>query len=255
MVVSVGTISGNAAFPLCPRGRLSTTPHVTTRPVHPPPEQLPHGRHGLDPAFVVANQRDRILAAMAQEVADKGYTEVATGDVIARAGVSRKTFYELFRDKADCFLAAYDSAITRLMAHVAGVFERMPEPSPARTRAVLAAVLERLAAEPTFARLCIVEASAAGPEAIKRYTDAMNAFVPLLDQIESYPAAKRYSAAHPQPGPVERRALVGGIVWVAYTHIVAGETERLPDLLPELTHFLLTPFIGDKQAAKIAFGR
>lgn len=204
---------------------------------------------------MVANQRDRILAAMAQEVADKGYTEVATGDVIARAGVSRKTFYELFRDKADCFLAAYDAAITRLMGHVGGVFEEMPEPSPERTRAVLAAVLERFAAEPAFARMCMVEASAAGPEAIKRYTDAMNAFVPLLDQIDAYPAAKRYSKTHPPPGPVMRRALIGGIAWVAYTYTVAGETDRLPDVLPELTRFLLAPFLGDKQAAKIAFGR
>jgi AcrR family transcriptional regulator len=228
---------------------------VSTRPADRPPEQLPHGRHGLDPAFVVANQRDRILVAMAQEVAEKGYTDVATGDVIARAGVSRKTFYELFRDKADCFQAAHSSAIRRLMEHVGAVYVRMPEPSPARTRAVLAAVLDRFAAEPAFARLCIVEAPAAGPEAMKRYTEAIDAFVPLLDQIESYPAARRYSVSHPPPGPVERRALIGGILWVAYTYIVAGETERLPDVLPELTHFLLTPFLGDRQAAKVAFGR
>jgi AcrR family transcriptional regulator len=228
---------------------------VSTHQTDRLPEQLPHGRHGLDPAFVVANQRDRILVAMAQEVAEKGYTEVATGDVIARAGVSRKTFYELFRDKADCFQAAYRAAIERLMGHVGAVYVRMPEPSPARTRAILAAVLGRFAAEPAFARLCIVEASAAGPDAIKRYTEAIDAFLPLLDQIENYPAAKRYGATHPPPGPVERRALIGGILWVAYTYIVAGKTDQLPDALPELTHFLLTPFLGDRQATKIASGR
>lgn len=216
------------------------------------PGQLPSGRRGLDRAFVMSNQRARILDALAREVAEKGYTEVTAGAVIARAAVSRKTFYDMFADKNDCFLAAYDTAVAQLMAHVGAVFQRMPEPTPERTRAVLAAVLELFAQEPAFARMCIVEAAAAGPQARKRFTDMIDGFVGLLDQIEAYPAAQRRRA--PKPGPVARRALIGGIVSVVYTQIVAGQTEQLPELLPDLTQFLLAPYIGERQAARIATG-
>src|SRR2546427_1607903 len=114
--------------------------------------QLPsgRGRHRLPRAFVVANQRDRILDAIAHEVAHVGYPNVTVADVRRRAGVSSKTFYELFSDKADCFLAAYDAAIALLRERVGKVFEEMPNPSPKRTRAVLARVLELFAAEPDF---------------------------------------------------------------------------------------------------------
>jgi AcrR family transcriptional regulator len=216
------------------------------------PGQLPSGRRGLDRAFVISNQRERILDAIAREVAEKGYTEVTAGGVIARAAVSRKTFYDMFTGKADCFIAAYDAAVGLLRAHLGAVFEGMPEPSPERARAALAALLDLFAREPAFARMCIVEVGAAGPEARKRFTDLIDGFVGLLDQIEAYPAAKRRRS--PKPGPTARRALIGGIVWVIYTRIVAGQTEQLPQLLPDLTQFLLAPYIGDKQAAKVASG-
>src|SRR5438105_14605752 len=121
--------------------------------------QLPsgRGRHRLPRAFVVANQRDRILDAIAHEVAHVGYPNVTVADVRRRAGVSSKTFYELFSDKADCFLAAYDAAIRLLMGHVSAVFEAMPTPTPQQGRAVLGAILELFAAEPDFARMCLVE--------------------------------------------------------------------------------------------------
>src|SRR3954468_6998447 len=76
--------------------------------------QLPKGRHGLSRAFIVHNQRERLLDAIANVVAQKGYAATRVGDITQHAGVSRKTFYELFSDKEDCFLAAYD-AITALL--------------------------------------------------------------------------------------------------------------------------------------------
>src|SRR6266568_4630287 len=98
--------------------------------------QLPsgRGRHRLPRAFVVANQRDRILDAIAHEVAQMGYPNVTVADVRRRAGVSSKTFYELFSDKADCFLVAYDAAIELLRQRVATVFKELPEPTPERAR-------------------------------------------------------------------------------------------------------------------------
>jgi AcrR family transcriptional regulator len=215
-------------------------------------EQLPTGRHGLDRAFVVANQRDRILDALAQEVAEKGYRAVTVSDVIARAGVSSKTFYEFFRGKADCFLATYDAAVATLMGHVDVVYQRMPDPTPEQTRAVLGTMLEVFAAEPALARMCLVEVAAAGPEAMQRYVAAVDGFIRLLEPLYRV-RARRLGAESSEPDPVQGRALVGGIAWVIYGRIVAGETKRLPELLPQLLQFLFAPFLGDEEAARIAF--
>src|SRR6516164_3645667 len=75
------------------------------------PPQLPSGRHGLLRSFVAANQRERILSAVAEAVAELGYAEMSVEAVITRAGVSRRTFYEHFKNKEDAFLAAYDTAV------------------------------------------------------------------------------------------------------------------------------------------------
>ncbi len=208
--------------------------------------------HRLPRAFVIANQRDRILDAMAHEVAERGYVNVTVADVWGRAGVSSRTLYELFESKADCFLAAYDAAIALLRERVGAVFEEMPEPSPERTRAVLARVLELFAAEPDFARMCIVEPASAGPEAMRRYVEVIEGFVPLLDRIDTYEAAHRHDGQ--KPDLATRQALIGGALWLIYRQIVAGETEQLPELLPQLTHFLLAPFIGEQRAAAVALG-
>src|SRR4051794_5075686 len=82
----------------------------------PPARPLPRGPHRLARADVMASQRGRMLDAIAQVVAEKGYGAVTVADVVERAGVSRKTFYEHFRDKESCFLAAYDAGVDVLIA-------------------------------------------------------------------------------------------------------------------------------------------
>src|SRR4051795_2217185 len=75
------------------------------------PRPLPRGPHGLERDVVLASQRGRMLGAMADAVAGKGFAATTVADVVAGAGVSRKTFYEHFRDKEECFLAAYDTGV------------------------------------------------------------------------------------------------------------------------------------------------
>src|SRR5271165_5461613 len=75
------------------------------------PHQLPSGRHGLLRSFVAANQRERIMAAVGQAAAEVGYAEMSVEAIVARAGVSRRTFYEHFKNKEDAFLAAYDAVV------------------------------------------------------------------------------------------------------------------------------------------------
>src|SRR5256885_8680920 len=80
-----------------------------------PPETLPRGRHTLPPHVVRASQRERLVRAMLETVAERGYEGSTVPEVVARARVSRNAFYELFDDQTDCFIAACDDAAAELL--------------------------------------------------------------------------------------------------------------------------------------------
>ena len=124
---------------------------------------LPRGRHAAPRPVVREAQRGRMLAAMVQAVADKGYARVAVADVIERAGVSRKTFYEQFANKDDCFLAAYDATVDELLATIDEALEALAPDWLAAHRAAVGAYLETLAASPQFAKAFLIEVLGAGP--------------------------------------------------------------------------------------------
>src|SRR5689334_20039095 len=117
--------------------------------------ELPRGPHRLTRETVVESQRGRMLDAMAQAVAEKGYPATTVADVIAHAGVSRKTFYEHFRDKEDCFLAAYDTGVELLLGELRAAGDDTQDPLE-RARARTRAYLETLASEPAFARTFMI---------------------------------------------------------------------------------------------------
>jgi AcrR family transcriptional regulator len=146
------------------------------------PRTLPRGPHRLAREVVMASQRGRMLDAMAQVVAEKGYGATTVADVIERAGVSRKTFYEHFRDKEACFLAAYDTGAEVLLATVREAGEDLDDPVE-RTRARLRAYLETLAAEPAFARTFLIEIGAAGPRALRRRREVLATFAELTREM------------------------------------------------------------------------
>ena len=112
------------------------------------PRPLPRGPHNLARDDVLASQRVRMLEAMAETVAAQGFTATTVGDVVSGAGVSRKTFYEHFRDKEECFLAAFDSGVDALLEAIAAA----PPEEPTRrslVRARVSAYLVTLAARPS----------------------------------------------------------------------------------------------------------
>ncbi len=204
--------------------------------------QLPGGRHHFSREFVAHSQRNRILDAMAHAVADRGYDNTAVADVLERAGVSRKTFYELFGDKEDCFVACYDAIFGRLMERGVSAYEagrRWPE----RIRAGIGALLNEMAAEPAYARACIVEVLAAGPTAIEHRDAALRAFHTFFDP------ARPDVPDHKAP-PIVAEVTVGGIYDVIYRRIVTEGPERLPALHAELTYVALAPFIGHAAAMR-----
>ena len=87
------------------------------------PYQLPAGRHGLSRQFVVTNQRQRILAAVADVCSASGYVAMSVEDIVVTSGVSRRTFYDNFRGKEDAFLAAYDEVSAQLLTPVQEAYE------------------------------------------------------------------------------------------------------------------------------------
>ncbi len=214
-----------------------------------PPElaRLPPGRHGLPREFVSHNQRERLIAGLAEAVAENGYAGTTIAHITRNAAVSRRTFYEHFSSKDECFIAAYDTVMAELRRRVGEAFEKEEE-WPQAVRAGIGAMLEFLAAEPHLARLSMVEALVAGPVVVERYDAAIQSLVPY------FAAGREGLSKDVLAGlsPTTEEALVGGMVSLISRRIFADRTEELEGLLPDLVEFTLTPYLGGNAAAKVA---
>src|SRR4051794_34563220 len=118
--------------------------------------QLPPGRHGLSRSYVARNQRDRIVAAVAESAQASGYAHMSVEEIVKRAGVSRRTFYEQFSSKEDAFLEAFDHVAKLLLAGVRKAVSQ-EDTFAGRVVAGFGTFLGLLAASPAFAHMCIVE--------------------------------------------------------------------------------------------------
>jgi AcrR family transcriptional regulator len=221
-------------------------PTVTALPLSggsPSTQHLPKGRHGLSRAFIASNQRERLLDAIANVVAEKGYAGTRVADITEYAGVSRKTFYELFTDKEDCFLAAYDAITALLMDRMARALAAVARDSwEQQVSALLGEFLRFLAAEPAFAQMCIVEVLGSGPRGLAKRDATIEAFFPVVDQIpRSQPGADKYLSTMT---PV---FVTGGILEVVYAAIRRGETASLPDLEEDLTRLAFRAYLYGKE--------
>jgi AcrR family transcriptional regulator len=191
------------------------------------PRPLPRGPHNLARDDVLASQRVRMLEAMAETVAAKGYAGTTVGDVVSGAGVSRKTFYEHFRDKEECFLAAFDSGVDALLGAIAAA---QPE-EPTRmslVRARVRAYLVTLAARPAFARTFLIEVFAAGPAALERRRRVHARFEQFLRGLHA--EARREFPDIPEVSDAVWVAAVGAVNEVVSQRVSEGRTEELPEL-------------------------
>lgn len=143
--------------------------------------QLPRGRHHLSREEVVASQRERILVAMGEAMTERGYVGTPVAAVLKRAGVSRETFYELFRSKEDCFAAAFDRVSGLLAGRLQEVIaETATTDAFTRMDRILTAYFDHLIDDPASARLFLVEVYAAGPTAITARMDLQHRFVAVV---------------------------------------------------------------------------
>ena len=182
------------------------------------------------------------MRSMIAAVSERGYQGTRVVDVVEGAGVSRATFYDLFDDIEDCFLASYDYVSGRLIGAALDAFNETPDATWAeRIRKSMAALLELLAVWPEGARFAIVEVLAAGPNALVR-RDA------VLRQLTELVEAGRSQSPIELPG-ITSVAIVGGIQELLYTEVLHGATARLPARLPDIVYWITQPFLGNDRAS------
>jgi AcrR family transcriptional regulator len=146
--------------------------------------RLPPGPHGLPPELVERNQRERLIAAMAEVCAERGYAESSVAEVAKRAGVSTASFYRQFKDKRECMLASFDELFGRLLAAIeAGCVDTAAVEERARTGVRTAIAL--LVADTPAARLLCIEIVAVGPEGVRAQHEAIERIAVLLRGAEA----------------------------------------------------------------------
>jgi AcrR family transcriptional regulator len=211
----------------------------------PKPRQLPSGRHGLPRDAVVAQQRRRMIDAVAAVLRRKGFVAMTVEDIAAQAGVSRRTFYEHFSDKTDCFLAAYHDAVERLVAEVSAA-AAAAQGWEQTVRQALAATLRFFATHVDVAHLTVIDVLAAGPRALAARDEALRRLVTFAVAEDSLPAAE-------QPPPMLLlQVLAGAVSQTVYAEVLHGRAAQIEQLQPMLTYLLLVPMYGPAGAARRA---
>src|SRR5438067_2891348 len=209
--------------------------------------RLPSGRHGLTREAVVASQRGRLIDAMAQVVAEKGYAATTVADVVERAGVSRRTFYEQFADKEVCFLAAYDVGLAAVLSRIQEAVEAGPAAGwREQARAGVGAFLTLLAAEPAFARALQVEILTAGPAALERRAGMLSTFSAVWRGLHE--AARAEDPALPALPDEVFPILTAGVEELVRDCIRRRGPAALPDLTEPILRTVFAVF-GDHPSA------
>jgi AcrR family transcriptional regulator len=200
------------------------------------PRSLPRGRSHLPRPVVLLSQRERLIEATVEVVGAKGFPATSVADVIRAARVSRTTFYEQFRDKQDCFIAAYEDRGALQFEHVRAAAKRASG-SMQRLQAGVRAYLEVLVEEPALARTSLIEVLAAGRQAAAS-RDSIHAR--YGDLLRKWHAEARGENDEIPPMPDEVFACaVGGVSDLLAATARDDGTERLPALAPVIVTFLL----------------
>ena len=204
-------------------------------------KRLPPGRHSIAVEEVVRQQKMRLMSGMLDAIGEQGYIGTSVADVLSRAGISRRTFYEHFSDKEDCSLQAYDHVTTMLFDTIAGSFAGYRRWQDAM-RAGLDVLLRTVAANPRFARACLVEVLTVGPEGVRRRDAALTPFQQFFEM------ARELAPAEASIPETVSETLVGGILETICTRLMRDEADRVPELLDQLMFWGLVPFVGPVEA-------
>jgi len=190
---------------------------------------LPPGP-GTPAEDVARNQRERLFGAMVASVAGRGYGATRVTDLIELSGISRRSFYDLYPDKEACFKAVVEEIVTEAVKQAdPGDLDDGEERARKRFEALAQAVID----QPAAARLCLIEAFAAGPEAQRPIEDAVAAIEKLM-QIRAAEMPERAGTPPEMIG-----ALVGAAIEVIRSRLRRGTEAELLELATPLLDFLL----------------
>lgn len=182
-----------------------------------------------------------MIVAVPGAVHEKGFAGLTVEEISARAGVSRRTFYENFRDVEDCFAASYRQHAQELLAAVGGAAAAAGDWQE-RARLALLAMLRYLAQRPDLAHMAVIEVLAAGPAALAERDQAV-ALLTVLVGDEALAAA-------PDPAPrLLLEVIAGAILQLIYARVLAGRTDTLEELLPTSMYMVLVALHGPRGAA------
>lgn len=185
------------------------------------------------------SQRQRILDAMVDSCAEKTYAATTITDIVARARISRTTFYKHFDDKRACFDGAIDYCIEQL-EEVAASAHSPEDAPPDALRKAANAVLQALAARPGLAQLLTGDALAVEPKLIERYRKAT---IPAIEGLWS-------GTDEPTNARTDPRLAFGQVQVLILNQIATGNADRLPELLPEIVYLAVSPFGGHEEAIR-----
>ncbi len=186
------------------------------------------------------NQRERLLAALASSVAENGYNATTITQITSAASVSRRTFYEHFDGKEECFLAAYealDSYLATLMGEAADAEDKWPD----QVVAGFVAVIGFLASSPNFARIYLIEAAVVGEATTEARAETAGRFIKLLEP----------GRRHRDLDPGIEEGLVGGIMTLLARRVLNGEAAELDRFVPAVLEFALAPYLGVDEARSV----
>ncbi|HEX5910555.1 MAG TPA: helix-turn-helix domain-containing protein [Thermoleophilaceae bacterium] len=204
----------------------------------PAPEPLPRGQHDLSPEYVARHQRSRIQEATTFVLAERGYGAATIGDIVARAHVSRRTFYAHFDSKEHCVLATFGAASECIADAVRTAYTQEAE-WDAAVAAGLGQLMHVLVEYPQTARTCFLEIRSVGAMAAEPIHAA---HMMCIDALRS---AVNDRAGAPAVGDLALEMGMGGLVTVIRARLTAGDPAALQRELPEIAAALLAPLVGD----------
>jgi AcrR family transcriptional regulator len=188
---------------------------------------------------------ERLIGAVAEVIAERGYQAMSSRAVAERASISLSTFYAHFADKEDAVVAALQRSEAQIFASVIPAARRAPDWRLA-VRASIEAMLAYFAAEPTFAHLALVDVHGSGLKALAQRDRAVDSLVAML-------AAPAY-AENPEAPAVAGEAIGAAIYALLRHQLQQNGAESLPELAALATYMTLAPFVGSEEACQIANG-
>jgi AcrR family transcriptional regulator len=221
-------------------GMMGSTEETTAWMSIPP--LLRPGPSELSRRQVADIQRARILVAAVETVEELGYSGMTVAQVIGRAKVSRKTFYDLFTDRQDCFIAVFEETIARMRA----LAEKACADGASwdeSVRSVLTRLLAFLEEEPALASICLVEAQGAGTRVLERRAQVLGELAEIVDRGRTAP-----DAIHEPPPQITAEGLVGAVFTVLQTRLLERRDEPFTELLGPLMSMIVLPYLGARAA-------